>query len=238
MVKYNIIIVAFLCLLLASPIHGQIIVDERAILIPDRDDTAQVNAEVSFIVDIDEYNMETGEYVIEINNSVNYSIEGYIEIYMEFIPETIEVLVDGEKADIITQEESYTNSRYRVKIDIAPESDISVEVDYKILKTPQQWNVGLWALQYHYNSPINMQFSSREEDYIRTYSKYDGKITLGYEPSKLSCSSCISEGKTITVEDSDYFYVNWEKKRVPYRAGILYLVMIFGIMYYLVKKSR
>ncbi|MCK4808413.1 MAG: hypothetical protein KAS90_02210, partial [Candidatus Aenigmarchaeota archaeon] len=110
MVKYNIIIVAFLCLLLASPIHGQIIVDERAILIPDRDDTAQVNAEVSFIVDIDEYNMETGEYVIEINNSVNYSIEGYIEIYMEFIPETIEVLVDGEKADIITQEESYTNS--------------------------------------------------------------------------------------------------------------------------------
>jgi len=98
--------------------------------------------------------------------------------------------------------------------------------------------VGLWALQYNYNSPINLQLSSKNEDYIRTYTKYDGKIRLGYEPSKLSCSSCIQEGKTITVEDSDYFYVNWEKERVPYRAGILYLMMIFGIMYYLVKKRR
>jgi len=238
MVKYNIIIAAFLCLLLASPIHGQVIVDERDMLIQDMDETAHANAEVSFIVDIDENNIEKSEYKLEISNQENYSVEGYIEIYMEFIPETIEVLVDGEKADIITQEESYTNSRYRVKMDIAPESNVIVEIDYKILKTPQQWNVGLWALQYNYNSPINLQFSSKKEDYIRTYMKYDGMITLGYEPSKLRCSSCVLEGKTITVEDSDYFYVNWEKKRVPYRAGILYLVMIFGIMYYLVKKSR
>ncbi len=236
--KYNIIIMVFLCLLLASPLHGQIIVDERAILIPDWDDTAQANAEVSFIVDIDENNMERSEYKLDISNQENYSIEGYVEIYMAFIPETIEVLVDGEKADIIIQEESYTNSRYRVKIDIAPESNVIVEIDYEILKTPQHWNVGLWALQYNYNSPINLQLSSKKDDYIRTYMKYNGKITLGYEPSKLSCNNCVSEGNTITVEDSDYFYVNWEKKRVPYRAGILYLMMIFGIMYYLVKKSR
>ncbi len=236
--KYNMIIMVFLCLFLASPIHGQMIVDERAIIIQDRDETAQINAEISFIVDIDENNMEKSEYKLDISNQENYSIEGYIEVHMAFVPETIEVLVDGEKADVITQEESYTNSRYRVKIDIAPENDIIVEIDYKILKTPQQWNVGLWALRYHYDSPINLQLSSKKEDYIRTYTKYDGKITLGYEPSKLSCSSCISEGKTITVEDSDYFYMNWEKERVPYKAGIMYLVMIFGIMYYLVKKSR
>ena len=237
--NYKIVAFMMLFVFMVSPAYAQVeMVEDMAIPIGINDDNAEIDADISFAVDINENNMETSEYSIDILNSGNTSVEGYIEVYMSFIPEQIEVLVDGEEADIITQEESYTNSRYRVKIDIGAQSNSSVDINYEILKTPQQWNVGLWALQYHYNSPINLQFSSKKEDYVRTNINYDGTIVIGYEPSKLSCNNCVQDGNTITVEDSNYFYVNWEKKRVPYRAGIVYIFMIAGIVYYLVKMRR
>ena len=237
--NYNIIALMVLFVFMVSPAYAQVeIIEDMVMPISIDDENARIDADISFAVEIDDTNMETSEYSIDITNSGNESVEGYIEIYMAFIPETIEVLVDGEEVDIITQEESYRNSRYRVKIDMDADSNSTVDINYEILKTPQQWNVGLWALQYNYNSPINLQFSSMKEDYIRTDINYDGTIVIGYEPSKLSCNNCVQDGNTITVEDSNYFYVNWEKKRVPYRAGILYLLMIVGIVYYLVKMRK
>ncbi|MBW6461920.1 MAG: hypothetical protein K0B07_02645 [DPANN group archaeon] len=236
---YKIVTSIILFLVIVSPVYAQVVMDEdMAIPISMDDENAQINADISFKVEIDETNMETSEYSINILNSGNYSVKGYVEIYMVFIPKRIKVIVDGEEADIITQEKSYTNSRYRVNIDMDADSNRTIDVTYQILKTPRQWNVGLWALQYNYNSPINLQFSSKKEDYVRTNFNYEGKIDLGYEPSKLNCNNCIQDGNTITVNDSDYFYVNWEKKRVPYRAGVLYIFMIIGIVYYLVKMRK
>ncbi|MCK5594456.1 MAG: hypothetical protein KAI18_04385 [Candidatus Aenigmarchaeota archaeon] len=237
--NYKIVALMVLFVFLVSPAYAQVeMIEDMVMPISIDDENARIDADISFAVEIDDTNMETSEYSIDITNSGNESVEGYVEIYMAFIPETIEVLVDDEKVDVITQEESYRNSRYRVKIDMDALSNSRVDINYEILKTPQQWNVGLWALQYNYNSPINLQFSTTKEDYIRTDINYDGTIVIGYEPSKLSCNNCVQDGNTITVEDSNYFYVNWEKKRVPYRAGILYILMIAGIVYYLVKMRK
>ncbi|NOQ55495.1 MAG: hypothetical protein GQ477_01675 [Nanohaloarchaea archaeon] len=239
MENYKIAALMVLFVFMISPAYAQIeMIEDMVMPIGIDDENAWIDADISFAVEIDDTNMETSEYSIDITNSGNESVEGYINIYIPFIPERIKVLVDGEEVDIITQEESYRNSRYHVNIDMDALSNSSVEVNYKILKIPQQRNVGLWALQYHYNSPINLQFSSTKEDYVRTDINYDGKIVIGYEPSKLSCNNCVQDGNTITVSDSNYFYINWEKKRVPYRAGILYLLMISGIVYYLVKMRK
>ena len=237
--NYKIAIFIVLSVFMIPSAYAQVeIIEEIAIPIGVDDSYSQVNADISFIVEIDKENIEKSEYILNLSNLGNDSIEGYVELQMGFIPEWVNVLIDGENAEVIKQQESYTGSRYRVKIDMEPKSNNSIEISYEVLKTPQQWNVGLWALQYNYNTPINVQFSSTEEEYVRTNTNYDGQIVLGYEPSKLNCNNCVLNGNTITVDDSNYFYVNWEKKRVPYRAGILYLLMIAGIVYYLVKMRK
>ena len=228
-----------LCLLLASPVCAADMMSiERPIMMPDEGrDTVAVDIE--FISEIDENNMEFTNYTITAENKQNYTLKGDLRIYFDFMPEHLSVLVDGEEAEIITESESYQSSRYLVKFTLAPEEAKTMDIDYAMLKVPQRWNIGLWSLKYYYNSPLNFHFETKDDEYFEQGNiRYDGEIFFNYDISDVSCNNCVYADNKVTVEDASYFSMNWEKKRIPIKAGIVYLCMIFAIVIYLAKKRK
>ena len=235
-IRQTLIMVILLLSALQAQAYADMIIEEP---IPMRDmPGTYIKADTIFEAAIDENNIEHAEYHIHIENENNYSIETYLEIHFQFIPENIDVYRDGKKADIITESESYTGSRYRLKFIIPDSGNSSVDISYTILKTPLTWDIGIWNLRYQYSSPVNLQFISGYDRYLNYDRRYTGNITFGYEPHNVICNNCIYKDNTVRIEDETYFHVNWDKKRIPVRSGIIYIAMILAIAYYVAGKRK
>lgn len=198
--------------------------------------TAVINT--TFDTIIGNNNIEKSNYKIHIKNLENKTAEITINLNWQIKPQKINATIDGTPITIIKESEYYDNTRYKIQTDILPESEKTIDIAYTILKTPNRWNVGLWALDYNYNTPINIYLNYKTNDYTNTKITYSGNIAFDYPPYKPACTNCIYENGIVKVNNANYFYLNWQKKRTPVRAGIVYFVMFSAIIYYLIKKRK
>ncbi len=208
--------------------------------IPADYDSTKTNAIVNttFETRIGNDNIEKSNYKIHIKNLENKTAETTINLNWQIKPQEITATIDGDTANIIKESEYYGNTRYKIQTAISPESEKTIDITYTILKTPNRWNVGLWALDYNYNTPINIYLNYQTNDYTNTKITYSGNIAFDYTPYKPTCNNCIYENDIVKINEANYFYLNWQKKRTPVRAGIVYFIMVTAIIYYLIRKRK
>ena len=183
-------------------------------------------------------NLEISNYKIHIKNLKNETAQTTISLNWKIIPQHVNATINDVPLKIIKESEYYNNVRYKIQTNILPKNEQTIELSYAVLKIPNQWNLGLWALDYNHNTPVNIYFEYSSNDYFNTKTTYSGNIAFNYTPYKPSCSNCIYENNNVIITDANYFYVNWQKQRTPIRALSVYLIMIFAIIYGIIKKRN
>ncbi|MBW6451399.1 MAG: hypothetical protein K0B02_01600 [DPANN group archaeon] len=237
-------IIMMMVLLLISTLSAQVYgapvpVEELDLSISSGYDGSNTNIKTitTFEVLIDEDNSEISKYNIIVKNNNNYTIESKVNINFQVKPDFIEAYLAGNKIDIITKSDLYGNSRYTIKFDMLPFTNETIYILYTTLLVPNMWNIGLWGLQYNYNTPINMEFKTENYDYLKYQNLNFGNITFGYELYNVQCNNCIYKDNIAKITDENYFFLNWEKKRIPVKSGIVYIIMVFALGSFIIKKS-
>ena len=193
---------------------------------------------ITFDTKITHENLEISNYKIHIKNLKNETAQSTISLNWKIIPQYVNATINGVPQKITKESEYYNNVRYKIQTNILPENEKTIELSYAVLKIPNQWNLGLWALDYNHNTPFNIYFEDKTNDYFNTKTTYSGNIAFDYTPYKPSCNNCIYENNNVIITDANYFYVNWQKQRTPIRALSVYLIMVFAIIYILIKKRN
>ncbi|NOR84583.1 hypothetical protein GQ473_00550 [archaeon] len=195
-------------------------------------------ANITFDSNIGIDNIENSNYKINLKNLKNETAQITIRLNWQIKPQNITATINNAPINIIKESEYYNNVRYKIQTNILPENEKTIDLSYTILKIPNQWNLGLWALDYNYNSPININFDYNTNEYPNTKITYTGNINFDYPPYKPTCNNCIYENNNVKITDTNYFYINWQKQRTPIRAMSVYLIMVFAIIYGLIKKRN
>jgi hypothetical protein len=206
-----------------------------------------VNTTYDFDVSIGPDNYETSVYKITSYNPTNASLTLTLNGYFNYLPKSMSLKVNGveEEFTIATQMDKDRNVQYQNKYTLPPNATMLFDVSYNSLLVPNQNNLGLWSIPYYYNNPVSLTYEYPEVDrrttYIDYYSRvrYNGELKLGYPGSNVQCSGCTFDRakNTAKIDNTQWFSINWEKKRTPFTSTIVYLLMV-GVIFALIIRAR
>lgn len=197
-----------------------------------------------FSAEISPQNIDSSEYYYNVTNPYNFTVQA--EAYLSFGPNLtfLEITEGGKKIqpEATTKDPRYT--QYRIQSEIAPNQTRQYAIAYSRVLVPGDGNLGMWGTSYSYTSPISFQIAPKDamagSPYYGTFTRYYGKIKIGYPAKDVFCSDCAYDApsRTATVDGGQYFSLNWKESRTPVRAGIAYLALILGMLAYAMKKRQ
>jgi len=195
--------------------------------------------------DISLDNIESAKYTIQLSNPTNFTMFVKLPITFNYKPESISLERNGKAAELSAETEQQYFATYSERIGLEPNENATYVLAYKALRTPNEY--GVWALKYYYTPPISF-FEAVRQDNVPAPAviSYSGEIRFGYPVDKVSCGGCVQADSTseradlsrysiVKINGKEYFSLNWEKKRTPIRAGIVYLMLLAGILLAIVR---
>lgn len=226
---------ALIFLLLVGTVAYGIVVISEPVPFPPQDEgiTAYITADSTVSQD----NIESAKYTIRIRNPANATIFFTIPINFNYKPESVSLERNGKPVELAVETEAKRGfSRYSEKIGMEPYENVTYVLTYKTLLLPGEY--GIWALRYSYSPPVSFFEARSGSAYIPVRPRYSGDIRFGYKTDSVSCSGCFQKDGAIKIDNMEYFGLSWEKRRTPYRAGILYLLLLGGIAVSIARARR
>ncbi len=181
---------------------------------------------------INKENLENSAYLIEVTNPLNETLK--MEIFLNFGSGLLNFSLKNADnlADVDVRKYGRGGS-YKASVTVNGSETARYLLKYRRYIFPNMWNLGLWELKYNYNMPVRAEFYKRYENIV-PYVQYEGNITLESEPDGVDCNFCEydEKSKKIIIQGEDYIWINWKIKRTPWKALLIYGIMIITALIY------
>jgi hypothetical protein len=75
--------------------------------------------------------------------------------------------------------------------------------------------------------PVRVEFYRRHANVLPSI-QYEGNVTLESKPDSVDCNFCEYDetSNKIIIQGEDYLWINWMIKRTPWKALLIYGIMI------------
>jgi len=197
--------------------------------------SARVSGELTLFKTILEHEyVLSNPYSQEMRIALRYSFNGK--------PDLLEIHLNNQSVnpDIIYEDEFRTEYRVPVVLMGNQSAIISAKMEYPT--RIRGFSRRLWGDTYYFYLPISIE-ADRNPVYI--YGGIEGKIRISADVKKVSCVNCVyNEGENtvkinLSARRNPNFSIEIQTKRIPYKAGAFYLLMVMtGFIFALKKKME
>lgn len=209
---------------------------EVAIPAPPQQFSLPANITVNGTIDLENVNIT---FVHEISNPYNETVSLYM--YYNFDGKALlKIFLDGKEIEpeVVSENEYYQS--YRIELSIAPNKsfEITSVISYPTFRIYR--GRGLWSNTYRFHFPIHLETKDFRR-YVSLYGIARGEIKIPEKAYKVTCRNCkYYEEESIIRADyhgkNPRFSFSFKVKRTPYKAMVVYLVMLVGIFAYVIRK--